>query len=144
MGRGSSEAAEAQRITERERDNLPSRVQSVEGFNTTKWRSEREWLAQLEGGAPMAAPLHALELHVDHRNIEALETKSCQQTVDELTHRVRATYAILPPREELAAYCGNRTGLKIYTSFEDLERKWFKQWKHRHAISVERDASHLY
>jgi len=131
---------EAERITEAHRERLPDRIRELIPEHAS-WKSEREWIATEPEEEPRKRPV--LWLVVDAANIDRLEATSCADLVAELEARTRAAYRMIPSWAELRDRHGDRSGLSIYSSRDEVARKWLDKHLEDQPIAFERRLTHL-
>jgi hypothetical protein len=135
---------EADRIDEDTRDRLPAwfapliKRSSSEGC----WRSEREWIMQIESRATSDVDTDLI-INVTDANIERLESMSCDAIIAEYEARTRAAYAAMPGLHELCDRYGNRDGRDVYVLERCIAMKWLDQHLAEHPIRFERQLTHM-
>ncbi len=115
---------EAARIDEHDRDFIPERLRAFAEID--EWRSEREWARSNASDGAQTGRMAQLE--VDDSTIDVLENMSSDDIVEDLFRRTEAAYRHLPEWEELCDRHGDLTGLRIYASRADIERKWLDKY----------------
>ncbi len=143
LGRARSPSAEGLRITEQDREALLQNQALIQTYEIEEWKSEREQLQELMT-KDAGIPSHCLNLYVDERNIEHLESASCEEIVSDLHSRVETAYRALPSRAELMSRYGDPNGIRIYGMELDLDSLWLDRCLREREISFERKLTHLF
>jgi hypothetical protein len=137
---GSARDHEQERVTEAHREQLPDRIAKLIPQSAV-WKSEREWIMTEPNYEYESS--HGLWLSVDPKNIDWLETASCAEIVDDLKTRTAAAYRMIPSWSELRDRYGDRNGVAIYTSRDEVARKWLDRHVHDNPVAFERKLTHL-
>lgn len=136
LGRACDETVDAQRLTECERDSLPEAILRIPDLSIGDWRSEREWLQERSAWGDEVRKLDLI-LNVDRRNIAVLEHLSVDAIVERLADEAAKAYGQIPSQEDLVASFGDASCKKIYTRFDEVERRCFHRWMEDQRIPLE-------
>ena len=114
---------ENERLTEDDRDRLPSRINKLRPKKFDTWLSEREWIpVMLEtAGKPRRLPL---KLDVSETNIDYLERTPCDEVFASREREYQESYRNIPPLDELCFRYGDQTNRRIYVMSRDVEGRW--------------------
>jgi hypothetical protein len=120
MGHGKD--LEADRITEDERDALPTVFRRMRLPHFEIWRSEREWLREIEEEEQPGSEAVTCTFHVDARVMDDLERMAAAEIVEMLTRRTVDAYAAIPPLKDLIRDFGDVQNRRIYLQRYEIER----------------------
>ncbi|QGM44289.1 hypothetical protein [Methylocystis heyeri] len=135
---------EAERITEEDRDRLPSSVAALPRRSGDNWLSEREWIStRSDLVSDRSTRSVTLSLEVNERNIDRLESMQCEEIIAKLAEQTRQAYATLPSRSELFEKYADPSNRCIYASMDEIERKWFDAYRRDYNFDVAKGLTHL-
>jgi hypothetical protein len=119
---------EHERITERDRDALPTRVKALLPRSGEDWLSEREWMASRTSDITANLRPISVDIEVTHQNLDRYETMTCDAILAECASKARASAAGIPDLPDLCERFGDPSNERIYATLSDLERKWTAQF----------------
>ena len=118
-GKGRGRTIEDQRLTKAEFESLSQEVRACFSPNV-RYQTEAEWIR--EGIWPVPQT-RTLTLSLTPENMDELEAMPAGAVVSMLEKMDDCFYAAIPPPAELAAYCGDPKGQKMYR-LRDLLLEW--------------------
>jgi hypothetical protein len=136
MSAGHGAHREDERITEKEREQLPEWVLDIFKRDSRYLRSERELMKFSEQSEYQQRRVF-LSLYVDDENIDQIEVRSCEEIFGDLEQRTRSVFSAMPSVAKLCESVGNRCGTKLYDSFFDLRRVWLDRYLDKHPLNVD-------
>jgi len=133
---------EHERVTMELLDKQPKRVQEIYRTDKNNWKSEKDWVEYA-----LNNPSHYGKGHVDltltDKNIEMIESMSCEEIIENLVKRTKLAYSIAPSQEELASKYSDKTSEKLYMFLWDMEALWMDRYLKENPIDFERGLTHF-
>jgi hypothetical protein len=114
---------EEERLTEEDRDNLPTQINELRSRKFGTWLSEREWIPVMQETATQPRRL-VLKLDVDDSYIDRLETMSCEEVFAQREREYQESYRAIPALDELCERYGDPENRRIYMMSRDVEGRW--------------------
>ncbi len=131
-----------ERVTMEMLDRQSGRIRAIYREDRQSWKSERDWIeyARTAEGKYETGPV---TLTLNDRNIERIESMSCEAILDDLTRRTQRAYASVPSRAELAEKYADPDNEKVYMFLWDMECLWLDRYLREHPVAFERRLTHF-
>jgi len=134
---------EDERVTLSLLENQSKRIQTIYRNDKEKWKSEQEWIEYAHTVSSQSEE-RSVNLIITDENIDRIESMSCEAILDDLTHRTKRAYAMVPSQEELAEKYADNTSEKIYMFLWDMECLWLDRYLKEHPLqNFERALTHF-
>jgi hypothetical protein len=140
--RGTALRHERERISKRDLDVLAPSVRDLMDLDDPRWRSEADWVAAVRNASSDVEPV-SVQLELTDRNIDAIESSSCDEILERLTLQTQKAYDAIPSREELLERWSDDANVHIYPYRQDVERLWLDRYLRDNPTKFERHITHL-
>ena len=133
---------ENERVTMEILDSQSDRIKGIYRNDKDKWKSERDWIEFSRTNNGSQYESGTVSLILTDKNIDRIESMSCEEILDDLTKRTNTAYNSVPSREELAAKYSDSSNEKIYMFMWDMECLWLDRYLKENPTQFERELTH--
>jgi hypothetical protein len=145
---GKAKRLENERLTKDIVEKLPERIMREFRWKDA-YKTEEEWIDFFENQLDETKPHHYyLKLNLNEASIGAIESKSCDEIMNDLESRTRRAYEAIPSIKELCQRYGDRQNTRMYRAIMDhsciqhsceLEHVWLDRFLKENPLDFERE-----